>query len=232
VELQLCTLNIFDNDLSIILTITAELSQKRMFCLFKETLNMKLLKSLFVVLAMTFGISATASANQGPTDYLKSLDRQLKPLLANADQNKDRIFKIIRQMLDFDRLCKDSLGKHWDQRSEAEQKDFSTTLTALIEKNVLKRLKNTTKSEVVYDSESVSANSATVVTIVSDTSGSRPVEIEIAYKLEKKGKKWLVVDMNTDGISLVSNYRSQFNKIIEKDGWDKMIQKMKDKLAE
>jgi phospholipid transport system substrate-binding protein len=194
---------------------------------------MKFVKSMFLVLAIALGASGTAlAAGQGPTDYLKSLDRQLKPLLTKADQNKGKILKIIKKMLDFDKLCKDSLGKHWDQRTAEEQKDFSKTLTALIEKNVLKRLKSTTSNEIVYDSENVSANTATVVTIVSDTSGTRPVEIEIAYMLEKQGKTWMVVDMKTDGISLVSNYRSQFNKLIEKDGWDKMMQKMKDKLAE
>ena len=193
---------------------------------------MKPIKILLATLVIVFGISSQALAAEGPTDYLKSLDGQLKPLLAKADQNQDKILKIIKKMLDFDRLCKDSLGKHWETRSAEEQKDFSQTLTALIEKNVLKRLKNTKSNDVVYESEKVSGSTATVVTVVSDNSGSRPVEIEIAYTMEKKGNKWIVVDMKTDGISLVSNYRSQFNKLIEKDGWEKMMQKMKDKLKE
>ena len=50
--------------------------------------------------------------------------------------------------------------------------------------------------------------------------------------MQRRGKSWRVTDMVTDGISLVSNYRSQFNKIITEDGWDVMMQKMRDKLAE
>jgi phospholipid transport system substrate-binding protein len=50
--------------------------------------------------------------------------------------------------------------------------------------------------------------------------------------MRKKGKGWRVTDMVTDGVSLVSNYRSQFNKIITEDGWDVLMQKMKDKLVE
>lgn len=193
---------------------------------------MKSIKILIASLVMMFGISSPALAAQGPTDYLKSLDSKLKPLLAKADQNQTKILKIIKKMLDFDRLCKDSLGKHWETRSVEEQKDFSETLTALIEKNVLKRLKNTKSNDIVYESENVKGSTATVVTVVSDNSGPRPVDIEIAYKMEKKGNKWIVVDMKTDGVSLVSNYRSQFNKLIEKDGWEKMMKKMKDKLNE
>lgn len=192
---------------------------------------MKIVKSILTVVILTMGISGAAFA-AGPTDYLKSLDKQMKPLLTKADQNKGKILNIVKKMLDFDRLCKDSLGKHWATRTTEQQKDFSKTLTALIEKNVLKRLKSTKSNEIIYESEKVKKNTATVVTIVSDTSGTRPVEIEIAYTMEKKGNNWIVVDMKTDGISLVSNYRSQFNNLIEKDGWDKMMKKMKEKLAE
>ncbi|MBN2716661.1 MAG: ABC transporter substrate-binding protein [Deltaproteobacteria bacterium] len=193
---------------------------------------MKSIQIIVAAVLITLGISGAAFAAEGPTDYLKSLDNQLKPLLVKADQNQGKILKIVKKMLDFDRLCKDSLGKHWDTKTAEQQKDFSDTLTALIEKNVLKRLKSTKGNEIIYESEKVKGDTATVVTIVSDISGSRPVEIEIAYTLEKKGGKWIVVDMQTDGISLVSNYRSQFNSLIEKEGWDKMMQKMKDKLKE
>ncbi|MBN2527134.1 MAG: ABC transporter substrate-binding protein [Deltaproteobacteria bacterium] len=193
---------------------------------------MTTLKILLVSVFLTMSLSAAALADKGPTDYLKSLDGQIKPLLTKSDQNKVKILKIVKKMLDFNRLCKDSLGKHWETRTPEEQKDFTETLTALIEKNVLKRLTNTKDNEVKYESENVKGDTATVITLVSDTSGPRPVEIEIAYKMEKKGKNWIVVDMKTDGISLVSNYRSQFNKLIEKEGWDSMMKKMKDKLAE
>lgn len=193
---------------------------------------MKSVKTFIVTMLLFLGVSASALAAGGPTDYLKSLDGELKPLLEKSSQNKGKILKIVKKMLDFERLCKDSLGKHWDLRTDQERKDFSDTLTALIEKNVLNRLTSTSSNNVVYESENVKGATATVVTIVTDNSGSRPVEIEIAYQMEKRGQQWIVVDMKTDGISLVSNYRSQFNSLIEKDGWDKMMTKMKEKLAE
>ncbi|MBN2342329.1 MAG: ABC transporter substrate-binding protein [Deltaproteobacteria bacterium] len=193
---------------------------------------MRLFKTILAIFTLTIGISGTAFAAVGPTEYLKSLDSEMKPLLVKAEQNKTKILKIVKKMLDFDRLCKDSLGKHWETRTAEQQTDFSKTLTALIEKNILQRLKDTKSSEIVYESEKVKGDKATVVTIVTDNSGARPVDVEIAYTMEKKGNKWIVVDMKTDGISLVSNYRSQFNNLIEKEGWDQMMKKMKDKLAE
>lgn len=184
--------------------------------------------------ALLLSISGTAAAQASPMAFLKGIDGELKPLLANAQANEKKIVKIVNRMLDFPTLCKDSLGKHWTapERTEAQRQDFTKTLHALIEKNVVTRLKDTKSHVVTYESEEVSGKAGTVVTIVADGSGPRAVQTEIAYKMRKLGAKWVVVDMITDGVSLTSNYRSQFNKIITQDGWDVMMQKMRDKLAE
>lgn len=167
-----------------------------------------------------------------PTAFVQGIDLKVKPMLANTAQNKSKILGTLNQMLDFPTLCKASLGKHWEGKTDAQRKEFSDTLHALIEKNVVKRLRDTRNHKIKYQSEEVEGASATVVTIVSDGDGPRAQQLEIAYKLQKRGKSWIVVDMITDGVSLVSNYRSQFNKIITQDGWDAVIKKMKDKLAE
>jgi len=167
-----------------------------------------------------------------PTAFVQGIDQKVKPMLANTAQYKNKILGILNQMLDFPTLCKDSLGKHWEGKTDAQRKEFSDTLHALIEKNVVKRLRDTRNHKVKYESEEIKGNTANVITIVSDGDVPRAQQLEIAYKLQKRGKSWIVVDMLTDGVSLVSNYRSQFNKIITQDGWDAVIKKMKDKLAE
>ena len=184
------------------------------------------------LLVLTFSNAAAAQAS--PMAFMKGIDGQLKPLLANAQANEKKIVKIVNKMLDFPTLCKNSLGKHWTapERTEVQRKDFTKTLHALIEKNVVARLKDTKNHVITYESEEVDGKRGTVVTIVADGPGPRAVQTEIAYKLRKQGSKWVVVDMVTDGVSLTSNYRSQFNKIITQDGWDVMMQKMRDKLAE
>jgi len=182
------------------------------------------------LLAMTTAAFGAEAA--GPMDYLKSMDKKLKPLLANAQKNEKKVLKIVNNMMDFKTLCKKSLGRHWKDRTDAERKEFTETLHALIEKNVVKRLKDTKNHIVTYESEEIEGDKATVVTIVAAGKGPRAAQTEIVYKLKKKGPKWKVVDMTTDGVSLVQNYRSQFNKIITKDGWAVLMQKMKDKLEE
>ncbi|MCK9460936.1 MAG: ABC transporter substrate-binding protein [Proteobacteria bacterium] len=188
--------------------------------------------SVMLIAALALGFAARAEAQGTPTAFVQSVDKKVKPLLANSAANKTKILGALNQMLDFPTLCKDSLGKHWEGKTDAQRKEFTDTLKALIEKNVVKRLKDTRNHRIKYESEEITRDGATVVTIVSDGDGPRAQQLEIAYKLKKSGRSWIVVDMITDGVSLVSNYRSQFNKIITQDGWDVMIKKMKDKLAE
>jgi phospholipid transport system substrate-binding protein len=188
--------------------------------------------TVVMVLALLVAVSGVANAQSGPTKYLQSINKKLKPLLTNAKANENKIVKLVNQLLDFKTLCKDSLGKHWEAKTDAQRKEFSDTLHKLIEKNVVTRLKDTKNHLIKYESEEVNGNKASVVTIVADGAGPRAIQTEITYKMRKKGAKWLVVDMVTDGVSLISNYRSQFNKIITKDGWEVMMKKMHDKLGQ
>lgn len=187
---------------------------------------------LVAALILTCAYTPVArAAGGGPKDFLQSHDKKLNALIVDTEKNKAKIVKIVNKMLDFQTLCQESLGKHWEQRSPAEREEFSSTLKALIEKNLIERMKNTKDRKISYEKESVDGNKGSVVTMLSTGDGPRAEKTEIEYKMMKKGNSWGVVDMVTDGVSLVSNYRSQFNKIIQEDGWDALIKKMKDKLA-
>ncbi len=187
----------------------------------------------FMIIALNFVIiNGAMAAGTGPTEFLKSKDSKLKPLLANADKNKKQILKTINSMMDFDALSKASLGKHWEGRSADEQKAFVDTLRALIEKNLIKRLKSSKDHIITYGNEKMQGSEAQVTTTVKAGTGPRADETEVVYKMHKKAGKWIVIDMITDEVSLVSNYQSQFNKIITEEGWAALMKKMKDKLAE
>jgi phospholipid transport system substrate-binding protein len=186
---------------------------------------------MLVTCLMAVGQAAEAGGTT-PTGFLKQKDQKLKPLLADADKNKKQILKVINSMMDFQTLCKDSLGAHWDERTEAERKDFSDTLRALIEKNLIKKLKDSKNNIITYGKEAITGDKASVATTVKAGDDPRAEETEVVYSMRKKGASWVVVDMVTDGISLVSNYRDQFNSNIKQDGWAGLMKKMKDKLAE
>ncbi len=193
---------------------------------------MKRLQFTTIIIIILISMSGAVVAQARPMAFLKAKDKKLNPLLKDTDKNKGKILKVVNTLLDFDQLCKASLGKHWDERSTADQEDFTQTLKALIEKNLVNRLKDSKDHKITYESEEVLGQKASVITLIASGDDPRAEKTEIEYRLQKKGRNWRVTDMVTDGVSLVSNYRSQFNKIITEDGWDVMMKKMKDKLAE
>lgn len=181
-----------------------------------------------VVVLLAFVGEAAAPS---PMDFLKAVDQKLDPLLEDTDKNKGEILRILNEMLDYQQLCRESLGKHWDTRSKSERKDFCVTLKALTEKNSLKRLKDSKDHKIEYQSEEVLGAKASVVTRIIPAEPRAP-RTEIEYELEKAENSWRVTDMVTDGVSMVSTYRSEFGRIIADDGWDVLMQRIKDKLAE
>ena len=83
---------------------------------------------------------------------------------------------------------------------------------------------------VTYDGADVRGAVVTVRTIASSSSNRRAPAVSIDYQMMKVGDVWRVFDISTDGVSLVRNYRTQFNRIIERDGWDALITRMRDRL--
>lgn len=203
----------------------------------KETKKMKhrLSVGFLIVAAFVLGsVQSVAAAEESPTAFMKKKDGELKPLLENVKKNKQKIISKIGEMMDFDALSKASLGVHWIKRTSDEQKEFSETLQSLIEENLVNRLKDSKDHDIRYESEKVNelGTEGSVTTFLKTGAGKRAEEIEIVYMLKKKGNTWIAVDMVTDEVSLVGNYQSQFKKIIDDDGFDALMKRLRDKLAE
>lgn len=193
----------------------------------------RILTSLTIALILCYAGVASAKP-ETPTQFLKSKESTLQTLLKDTKGNQGKIVKSVTSMMDFDVICQKSLGKHWKGRSPAEQADFKTTLQGVIEKNLTSRIKENASRTPEYKSEKIAENNkeATVVTLVKTSDDPKAEKTEIVYQLERRGTTWIAVDMETDGVSLVANYRSQFNKIINEQGWDELVKKLKAKLKE
>jgi phospholipid transport system substrate-binding protein len=136
----------------------------------------------------------------------------------------------VRDFLDIDELGKRAMADQWSKLTPAQQTEFLTTLRALIEDNYIRGLRANLQYTVDYTGESVDKDGNTVVTTVINTKRkNRNMKISVDYVLQKEGNKYKAWDVKTDGVGLVENYRAQFNKIIEKEGFAGLIAKMKKK---
>jgi phospholipid transport system substrate-binding protein len=181
------------------------------------------------ILALTFAGGANAGA---ATDVVKAKQTTLFDLMRKQSAANDKkIGVIFDEMLDYATLAQASLGNEWGARSDAEKAEFSELLKQLVRKAYERNLKKTLNFNIEYLSETTKGDVTVVSTKAVSKTDAREEPIEIAYKLAQKDGVWRVQDIVTEDVSLVSSYRSQFTKIIKKDGFPALIQKMKDKLA-
>lgn len=187
--------------------------------------------AMISMLALTLGAT---SAFAGPaSDAVKSKQTTLIGLIkAGGADSQKKIDAVFDEMLDYNALAEASLGSEWAARSDAEKAQFTDLLKQLSRKAYEKNLKKILDFDIDYIGEDADGAATVVKTKAKKKGGdAREEPLEIGFKVVTKGGAWKVVDLVTEGVSLVGSYRSQFTKIIKKDGFPALIQKMKDKLA-
>lgn len=191
------------------------------------------LTKILTTAAFALFLSVAGAAHAGPaTDVVKSKQTALFDLLKQSTpENEKKVAAIFDELLDYGALAEASLGSEWAGRTDAEKKEFTDLLKQLVKKGYEKNLKKTLNYNIEYVSEEQKDGAYVVTTKAKSKTDAREEPIEIKYKLAQKDSKWRVQDITTEGVSLVSSYRSQFTKIIKKDGFPALITKMKDKIA-
>jgi phospholipid transport system substrate-binding protein len=180
------------------------------------------------------------AGSDSPLADLKKANQQLKKSFGNkkpswspeADAKNSEIRKIVGSFLDFEELARRALIKHWDALSAKQRADFVKTLRELVERNYVKQLYGQPDYDLRLEREEKTASEATVWGTLHATAKGKKVTMALEYKLMRKANRWLVYDVITDELSLLENYRAEFNKIIVKEGFEGLLARMKKKLAE
>ena len=193
------------------------------------------MKRMHFVPAVMFSLGLTIAGAQfayaGPaTDEVKAKQTALYDLLAKPGTEK-KVAATFDEVLDYDTIAQGSLGSEWANRSDAEKAQFSDLLKQLVRRSYERNIKKTLNYNIEYTAEAPKGSQIVVSTKAVSKTDKRADPVEIDYTLAQKDGKWRIQDIKTDGVSLVSSYRSQFTKIFKKDGFPVLIQKMKDKIA-
>jgi phospholipid transport system substrate-binding protein len=193
-----------------------------------------ILLAVVSVLAVCVGQGASAGP---PTDHLRvQIDKVLK-VLGDPELTKDgkiqerrvAIRKIASDIFDFNEITKRSLGRHWQARTPAEKAEFVGLLSDLLERTYVSKIEGYTGEKVAFVGETLDSGVATVRSKIVTKQGT---EIPVEYRMYQAGNRWLTYDVSVEGISLVGNYRTQFNAIIQKSSYQELVKTMKVKLAE
>ena len=169
-----------------------------------------------------------------PTEEIRTaVDKGVQILKsAKLDSNKDRA-KVIDQLreivytrFDFEEMAKRSLGSHWRRLSPQQQKEFVTAFTDLLETTYADKIDLYEGQQVEFVGETIDKNYAEVNTRVIGKGGE---SYSVDYRLHQVGGKWRIYDVIAENISLVNNYRSQFNRVVVNSSVEELIKKIKQK---
>jgi phospholipid transport system substrate-binding protein len=194
------------------------------------------LKNLLVFASLLLASAfVSSSALAGPaTDVVKTKQVQLFDLIGKP-QSPDvqaKLKTLFDEMLDYERLARASLGDRWDKLTAEQQVEFSTLLQQLVQKNYQRNLKKMLGWEVQYLGEESKDDGVLVKTRAVSKTDKRKEPIQLDFKVAEAKRGWLVVDLVPEGASLVSTYRNQFTRILDKDGYPALKAKMLKKLGE
>jgi len=187
--------------------------------------------------ALMVGVSAAPAAAGVPTDQLKgAVERVLKtlddPTLrggARLSERRVAVRRIANEIFDFSEIAKRSMARHWQPLSEIQRTEFVGLFADLLERSYISKIETYGGEKIQYTAERADGDFATVSTRIITKNGT---EVPVDYRMIKRTDRWLVYDVSIEGVSLVSNYRTQFNKIIQTTSYNELVSKLRNKQDE
>ena len=190
---------------------------------------------LFVAVVLATLTSTASLARAGlPTDQIKATvdkalvvlrDPRLKPP-AKQTERREQLKQVLFGRFNFTEMAKRSLGANWGRRTPQEQEEFVRLFTEVLERAYGDIIESYSEEKILYLAEKVDGTFADVNSKVVTGKGD---EYSINYRAQLIGNEWKIYDVVAENISLVNNYRSQFNRVIAKSSYEELVRRLKDK---
>lgn len=191
--------------------------------------------ALRLLVAASLLLCAVLPASAGaPTEEIRTaIDRGVEILKTAKLESSSQRSKVIAQLrdvvyplFDFEEMARRSLGSHWRRATPQQQKEFSAAFTELLETTYADKIDLYEGQQVEYTGETIDNDYAEVNTRVI---GKDRQSYSVDYRLQRTGGKWRIYDVVAENISIVNNYRSQFNRVVVNSSIDDLIKRIKQK---
>jgi phospholipid transport system substrate-binding protein len=138
----------------------------------------------------------------------------------------NRLKEIVNPIFDYEEMAKRSLGPHWRRRSPVEQQEFVQLFRDYLEKVYADRIDLYAGEKASFGRETLDGSFAQVESTMVNPKGE---EVAVVYKLRRTNGRWKVYDAVVENISIVNNYRSQFDRVISRSSYDELKKLLKEK---
>ena len=186
-------------------------------------------KLLVILLIAIFALSGGAYAWAGlPTDQLRAYTDQVLKVLENPaltlPERRAAVRTLAAEAFEVSETAKRALGPHWQQRTPAEREEFVKLFANLLEQTYISRIDEYGGERLTYVGEQIDGDRATVRARIVTKKGG---EVSVESRLLRKEDRWLIYDVLIENISLISNYRSQFDRIIRTASYEDLVKRLK-----
>ncbi len=185
---------------------------------------------LLVSLLMCFN---AAAADKSPTAALKPVLDELTTILVDTSlkgdehrtERRSKIMEVIGQGFDFKEMSKRILGRTWRRIDDSQRVYFTRLIKKLLENVYIGKLESYSGQEIEFNGEIIKGNRAQVSTVIEN----KGVNIPVHYIMKQVNNRWMVYDINIEGVSLVRNYQQQFKPILRKKKFKGLIKVLEEK---
>jgi phospholipid transport system substrate-binding protein len=200
---------------------------------FKEDDVMRYVNILLVLVFCSLLPVSSALAVPGPTEQLRPtlkilIDILIDPSIKGEEHKEERRAKImghVTQRFDFREMSHRVIGREWKNLSQEQQDSFQVLFTKLLENAYIGKFESYSGQEIQYMGERIKDDRAIVSTRIENNGQLIPVD----YIMINKEARWMVYDINIEGVSLVRNYMEQFKSILRRDKFDGLVKLLEEK---
>ena len=182
-----------------------------------------------LIVALVLGLASTAWAGP-PTEQLRTYTDQVVKILQNPSMTlpdrREAVRHLAEEVFDVTETAKRALGQHWQQRTPAEQDEFVKLFANLLEQTYISRIDEFGGERLTYVSEQIDGDRAIVRAKITTKNGT---DVPVESRVLLKGNRWLIYDILIENLSLISNYRAQFDRVIRTASYDELVKRLKTK---
>ena len=180
-----------------------------------------------------FVLTARADDGGAPMTVVQNTVNQALEVLRDKasplPQRQEKLRQIVAQSFDFTEMSKSALGYQWKKLTPQQQQEFTTVFISFIEDSYLSKLNDYRGQQVQFIKASQDGADYAQVNTNIVREGKEPIHLD--FRVMKEGGAWKIYDVTVDAISIIANYRNQFNRVMNNQGYDTLIKDLKEKQA-
>jgi phospholipid transport system substrate-binding protein len=197
-----------------------------------ESMSKHLISQMLILVVCICLWGSQAIADENPLNVVKTGTDQVIQILKQYPQDtqarREEIRAVVDKYFDYDGVSRLALGPQWNKQPPEKQQEFSREFSRLLFGKYIDSIEKYTNQKITYKEKQVTQDHVVVESTVMDQGG--PVHID--YALHLKDGKWGVYDVNVEGLSLVVNYRSQFDQMLANGSIDDILAMLKQQVAQ